>query len=143
MAWQEEPFRFLNFKECLPDKLRFWVYLLFLFVFQFSNGMYFTAMSQMQGEQSISINDVKMMSHAVLIGLTLYFPLAFRLKFRFTNRTSLIIASTGLLQDFFASTERLSASPIYCRKSPLLTIIPCFCHLCSLLCWELFTSLMH
>lgn len=97
MAWQEEPFRFLNFKECLPDKLRFWVYLLFLFVFQFSNGMYFTAMSQMQGEQSISINDVKMMSHAVLIGLTLYFPLAFRLKFRFTNRTSLIIAATGLL----------------------------------------------
>ena len=97
MAWQEEPFRFLNFKECLPDKLRFWVYLLFLFVFQFSNGIYFTAMSQMQGEQSISINDVKMMSHAVLIGLTLYFPLAFRLKFRFTNRTSLIIAATGLL----------------------------------------------
>ena len=38
-----------------------------------------------------------MMSHAVLIGLTLYFPLAFRLKFRFTNRTSLIIAATGLL----------------------------------------------
>ena len=86
----------MTFKEWVPDKLRFGVYILFLIAFQFSNGMYFTAMSQMQGEHSITMNDVKMMSHAVLIGLTLYFPLAFRLKFCFTNRTSLIVAATGL-----------------------------------------------
>ncbi|MDR0507428.1 MAG: hypothetical protein LBH32_11550, partial [Dysgonamonadaceae bacterium] len=42
------------------------------------------------------MNDVKMLSHAMLIGLTMYFPLAFRLKFRFTNRTCLIIAALGL-----------------------------------------------
>ena len=96
MAWQQGPFRFMNFKEWVPDKYRFWVYILFLCAFQFSNGMYFTAMSQMQGEHSMTMNDVKMMSHAVLIGLTLYFPLAFRLKFCFTNRTSLMIAATGL-----------------------------------------------
>lgn len=96
MAWQQGPFRFMTFKEWVPDKYRFWVYILFLVAFQFSNGMYFTAMSQMQGEMSITMNDVKMMSHAVLIGLTLYFPLAFRLKFCFTNRASLIIAATGL-----------------------------------------------
>ena len=86
----------MNFKEWVPDKYRFWVYILFLVAFQFSNGMYFTAMSQMQGEHSMTMNDVKMMSHAVLIGLTLYFPLAFRLKFCFTNRTSLMVAATGL-----------------------------------------------
>ena len=97
MAWQQKPFRFLAFKEWVPDKCRFWVYILFLIAFQFSNGMYFTAMSQMQGELAITMNDVKMMSHAVLIGLTLYFPLAFRLKFYFTNRTSLIIAAVGLM----------------------------------------------
>ena len=96
MAWQQGPFRFMNFKEWVPDKYRFWVYIFFLVAFQFSNGMYFTAMSQMQGEHSITMNDVKMMSHAVLIGLTLYFPLAFRLKFCFTNRTSLMVAATGL-----------------------------------------------
>ena len=96
MAWQQGSFRFMNFKEWVPDKYRFWVYILFLVAFQFSNGMYFTAMSQMQGEHSLTMNDVKMMSHAVLIGLTLYFPLAFRLKFCFTNRTSLMVAATGL-----------------------------------------------
>lgn len=97
MAWEQGPFRFMTFKEWVPDRCRFWVYILFLAAFQFSNGMYFTAMSQMQGEYSITMDDVKMMSHAQLIGLTLYFPLAFRLKFRFTNRTSLMIAATGLL----------------------------------------------
>lgn len=97
MAWQQGPFRFMTFKEWVPDKLRFWIYIFFLVAFQFSNGMYFTAMSQMQGEHSITMNDVKMMSHAVLIGLTLYFPIAFRLKFRFANRTSLIVAAVGLM----------------------------------------------
>lgn len=97
MAWQQGPFRIMTFKEWVPDKCHFWVYILFLIAFQFSNGMYFTAMSQMQGEHSITMNDVKMMSHAVLIGLTLYFPLAFRLKFCFTNRTSLMIAAIGLM----------------------------------------------
>lgn len=97
MAWQQSPFKFMTFKDWVPNKLRFWIYMFFLAVFQFSNGMYFTAMTQMQGEYSITMNDVKMMSHAVLVGLTLYFPLAFRLKFCFTNKTSLIIAAIGLM----------------------------------------------
>ena len=97
MAWQQGPFRFMTFKEWVPDCCRLWVYILFLIAFQFSNGMYFTAMSQMQGAHSLTMDDVKMMSHAVLIGLTLYFPLAFRLKFCFTNRTSLIISASVLL----------------------------------------------
>lgn len=87
----------MSFREWVPDWCRFWVYMLFLAAFQFSNGMYFTAMSQMQGEHSLTMNDVKMMSHAVLIGLTVFFPLAFRLKFRFTNRTCIMTAAAVLL----------------------------------------------
>ncbi|MBR2034487.1 MAG: hypothetical protein IJ984_00390, partial [Prevotella sp.] len=97
MAWQQGPFRFMSFKEWVPDGCRLWIYLLFLLSFQFSNGMYFTAMSQMQGEHSLTMNDVKMMSHAMLIGLTMYFPLAFKLKFRFTNRTCIITAAVVLM----------------------------------------------
>ncbi|MDR0507427.1 MAG: hypothetical protein LBH32_11545 [Dysgonamonadaceae bacterium] len=44
---QQQNFRFMSFKESVPDPLRFWIYILFLVAFQFSNGMYFTAMSQM------------------------------------------------------------------------------------------------
>lgn len=97
MAWQQGPFRFMTFKEWVPDKIRFWIYILFLIAFQFSNGMYFTAMSQMQGSLSITMDDVKMMSHGVLIGLTMYFPIAFRMKSRFPNKTNIIIAASGLM----------------------------------------------
>ncbi|GHT74310.1 transporter [Bacteroidia bacterium] len=97
MQQQNTPFRFMSFKEWVPNSCRFWIYMLFLACFQFSNGMYFTAMSQMAGSLAITPNDVKMMSHAMLIGLTMYFPLAFRLKFRFTNRTCLITAALTLI----------------------------------------------
>ncbi|GHT45900.1 transporter [Bacteroidia bacterium] len=97
MQQQNQPFRFMSFKEWVPNGVRFWIYMLFLACFQFSNGMYFTAMSQMEGSLAITPNDVKMMSHAVLIGLTMYFPVAFRLKFRFTNRTCLITAALILI----------------------------------------------
>ena len=96
MAWNpNEKTRLMNFREWVPDWLRVVLYLMFLCVFQFSNGMYFTAFAQMQGSLSLTQNDVSMMGRAVLIGLTMYFPLAFRLKFFFTNRTSLLIAALG------------------------------------------------
>lgn len=94
---QNDPSRLMSFKEWVPDCLRFWIYILFLVGFQFSNGMYFASMGQMAGDLSVTQNDVMMMSHAVLIGLTMYFPLAFRFKLRFTNNVCLLIAATGLL----------------------------------------------
>lgn len=95
MAWSSEKPRLMNFRDWVPDWARVVLYLIFLCSFQFSNGMYFTAFAQMQGAFSITQNDVAMMGQTVLIGLTMYFPLAFRLKFRFTNRTSLLIAALG------------------------------------------------
>ena len=86
-----------NFKEWVPNGIRFWIYILILAAFQFTNGIYFSAMPNMIGSLSITMNDTKMISYAMFAGLTLYFPLAFRLKFRFTGRTSLIIAATGLI----------------------------------------------
>lgn len=92
----QEPVRLMNFREWVPDSARFWLYICFLAVFQFSNGFYFTTMAQVVGERNVTMNDAHMFGQAVLIGLTFYFPLAFRLKFRFTNRTSLTVAATGL-----------------------------------------------
>jgi hypothetical protein len=94
---EQQPFRFMSFKDFVPNSLRFWIYMLFLAIFQFSNGIYWTEMSFMEGELGIFSNDTKLMSYAVLVGLTMYFPVAFRLKFFWTNRTCLIIAASTLL----------------------------------------------
>lgn len=86
--------RLLNFREGVPDGLRFWIYIFILIAFQFSNGFYFTTMSQMVGERALTREDTQMLGCAVLIGCAFFFPLAFRLKFRFTNKTSLTIAAS-------------------------------------------------
>lgn len=94
---QEDPSKMLVFKEWVPYKIRFWIYLTFLTIFQFSNGIYFGCMTQMSGDMGITSSDTLMLSYTVLIGLTMYFPLAFRLKFKFPNRTNLLIAASGLM----------------------------------------------
>ena len=84
----------MNFKEWVPDKVRVLLYLTYLVAFQFSNGFYFTTMAQLVGERNLTMSDTHMFGQTVLTGLCFYFPLAFRLKFRFTNMTSLTIAAT-------------------------------------------------
>jgi hypothetical protein len=91
------PVRLMNFREWVPDKIRFWLYVCIFLVFQFSNGFYFVTMAQLVGDRNLTMTDTHMLGQTVLIGLTFYFPLAFRLKFRFTNRTSLTIAATGMM----------------------------------------------
>ncbi|MGN0201952.1 MAG: hypothetical protein ACI399_03495 [Candidatus Cryptobacteroides sp.] len=97
MAWegqQQGKAPLPNFRDWVPDWGRVALYFIFLSVFQFTNGMYFTAFEQMKGGMSLSSSDVSMMGQTVLIGLSFYFPLAFRLKFRFSNRTNLLFAAT-------------------------------------------------
>ena len=89
--------RLMNFKEWVPDWMCLALYACFLVAFQFSNGFYFTTMAQMVGERGLTMSDTHMLGQTVLTGLCFYFPLAFRLKFRFTNMTSLIMAATGQL----------------------------------------------
>ena len=87
----------MNFKEWVPDWFRIVIYAMFVVVFQFSNGFYFTTMAQLEGVRNLTMSDTHLMGQTVLTGLCFYFPLAFRLKFRFTNKTSLTIAATGQL----------------------------------------------
>ena len=93
----QQPARLMNFKEWVPDKVCILLYLCYLVAFQFSNGFYFTTMAQLAGERNLTMSDTHMFGQTVLTGLCFYFPLAFRLKFRFTNMTSLTVAASAQL----------------------------------------------
>lgn len=51
----------------------------------------------MMGETALMREDLMMCLYANLAGMAIYFPLLFRMKFRFTNKTLLIAAATGVL----------------------------------------------
>ena len=95
------------FHDFVPKAIRPWIYLLLAFCFQFSNGMYLGAMNNIVGEWGIMREDVQMCLYATLIGMALYFPILFRMKFRFTNKLLIMTAATVILVCNLLATFRL------------------------------------
>lgn len=85
------------FRAFVPRGIRPWIYVAQAFCFQFSNGMYLGAMNNVVGERGLMREDVQMCLYATLIGMALYFPILFRMKFRFSNRALLVVAATVVL----------------------------------------------
>lgn len=81
----------------VPQCIRPWIYVLMAFCFQFSNDMYLGAMNNIIGERGIMREDVLMCLYATLTGMAFYFPLLFRMKFRFSNKLLLMSAASVIL----------------------------------------------
>lgn len=80
------------FRDWVPKCIQPWIYVLCVFGFQFSGGMYLGALEDIQGSTNFMIEDLMMLLYANLAGMAIYFPMLFRMKFRFTNQ-QLIIGS--------------------------------------------------
>ena len=93
---QPIPFSMPMFKSFVPERIRPWIYVFIAFTFQFSGGLYLGTLNQMMGETTLMREDLLMCLYANLAGMAIYFPL-FRMKFRFTNKTLLCGAATGVL----------------------------------------------
>lgn len=91
------PFAMPMFRSFVPEKLRPWIYVLQAFCFQFSGGIYLGAMSERVGEHALMREDVQMCLYSTLAGMALYFPLLFRMKFRFTNKQLLLVSALVIL----------------------------------------------
>jgi hypothetical protein len=83
------PFAIPAFRPFIPRKLQPWIYVFMAFTFQFSGCRYTAALAEMMGSQSLMREDLQMCLYANLAGLALYFPMLFRMKFRFTHVTFL------------------------------------------------------
>lgn len=85
------------YHDWVPQWVRPWIYVLLAFCFQFSNGMYLGAMSDVVGEWSLMREDVQMCLYCTLAGMAFYFPVLFRMKFRFTNKFLLMASAAVIL----------------------------------------------
>lgn len=84
------------FHNWVPQGLRPWIYVICVFCIQFSGGMYLGALQDIQGSTNFMIEDLMMLLYANLAGMAIYFPMLFRMKFRFTNQ-QLIIGSAVVI----------------------------------------------
>ena len=85
------------FRAFVPKWVRPWIYVVQAFCFQFSSGLYMGAMNNMIGENAWMREDVLMCLYATLIGMALYFPLLFRMKFHFTNKLLLCVSAAVII----------------------------------------------
>ena len=81
----------------VPKCIRPWIYLLIAFSFQVSAARYLGALNEQIGGDSLMREDVLMCLYCNLAGMAVWFPMLFRMKFRFTNKTLLTAASAGVI----------------------------------------------
>ncbi|MBR4564912.1 MAG: hypothetical protein IKO26_10725 [Paludibacteraceae bacterium] len=84
------PFRMPMFRAWVPRKIQPWIYILQVLCIQFSGGVYLGALEAVRGTTALQLEDLLMLLYAGLAGMAVWFPMLFRMKFRFTNQQLLI-----------------------------------------------------
>lgn len=85
--------RILVWKEFVPESLRFPLMLLIIVIYMLSGGIYMSTVSEISGSFSWIKEDILMAGYASMTGLTIAFPLLFRILFRFPTRSILLVSA--------------------------------------------------
>lgn len=104
-------------KDWVPRWIQPWLYVLAALCFQFGGGYYLGALEVIRGTTNFMIEDVMFLLYASLAGMAVYFPMLFRMKFRFTNK-QLLCASAIVLGICNIVT-------MYSQSMPVL-VVACF-----------------
>lgn len=81
----------------VPRRVQPWLYVVLALTFQLSGGLYMGSMNWMMGGTAWMREDLLMCLYANLAGMAVWFPMLFRMKFRFTNKTLLCGAAAGVM----------------------------------------------
>ena len=104
-------------KDWVPERLRPWIYIVQVFCIQFTSGIYLGALDCIRGTTNFMIEDVLFLLYAGLAGMAIYFPMLFRMKFRFTNQQLLCGAAITIAV--------CNLITMHCTSMPVLMVV-CF-----------------
>lgn len=91
------PFDIPDVTDRVPRRLKPWLFIIFVLVIQLSGGLYLAAASDMIGTSALMQEDILMAGYASLVGMAINFAVMFRIKFRFSTRTQLIVSGIVLI----------------------------------------------
>ena len=100
----------------IPRRLKPWLFIFFVLIIQFSGGVYLAAATDMVGTTALMQEDILMAGYAQLIGMAINFAVMFRLKFRYSNRFSLLLCCAVLI-----------AANIVCAHTTSMPILVAVC----------------
>lgn len=73
----------------IPEKMKPWLVILFIIIFNCTGGVYLAAVSDMVGSTQLLQEDIMMAGYASLVGMALYFAIMFRTKWAVRPKTAL------------------------------------------------------
>ncbi|MBQ4344979.1 MAG: hypothetical protein IJC40_03645 [Muribaculaceae bacterium] len=73
----------------IPERLKPWLLIIFIIVFNCTGGVYLAAVSEMVGSTQLLQEDIMMAGYASLVGMALYFAIMFRTKWAVRPKTAL------------------------------------------------------
>lgn len=92
------------YRDIVPKAIRPWIYVLIALCFQLTGGVYLGSLNNMIGGNAVMREDILMCMYATLCGMAIYFPILFRMKFRFTNKTLLLCSALTIALCNYLST---------------------------------------
>lgn len=87
----------LMFQEWVPSRVRFWLYMAFGFLYQYVGSIYSSYSNQIVSEMALLNEDIQMANYCTLGGITVCFPVMYRLKFYMYTRQLFFVAGIGLI----------------------------------------------
>lgn len=87
----------LMFQEWVPSRVRFWLYMAFGFLYQYVGSIYSSYSNQIVSEIALLSEDIQMANYCTLGGITVCFPVMYRLKFYMYTRQLFFVAGIGLI----------------------------------------------
>lgn len=76
----------LMYRDGVPRRVRVWLIFIFGFLYQYAGSINLSSMNQMVSEITFLNEDVQMAGYCMLAGITVCFPVMYRLKFAMYSR---------------------------------------------------------
>lgn len=87
----------LMYKDWVPPRVRFWLYMFFGFLYQYVGSINSSYSNQIVSEIALLNEDIQMANYCTLGGITVCFPVMYRLKFYMYTRQLFFVAGIGLI----------------------------------------------
>lgn len=87
----------LMFREWVPLRVRFWLYIAFGFLYQYVGNIYSASINEIVSEISLLNEDIQMAGYCTLGGITVCFPIMYRLKFFLYTRQLFFVSGIALI----------------------------------------------
>ncbi len=130
-------FQMPMFKPWVPRHIQPWIYILCVFCIQFSGGVYLGALEAVRGTTNFMIEDLLMLLYAGLAGMAVWFPMLFRMKFRFTNQQLLCTSAMviGVCNIITMYTTNMAVLLPVCFIAGIAKIQGTFEHMSNIQLW--------